>query len=178
MSSMSALNTGLFFHIFSVFEDCGLSSTVAASVFVPIATTGAVMQLIAGLLVGRVHLRMLLALALILEAGILLAATRLTSVPLAYAFGIAWGIQGGVELLVMGVIFANYFGRRHLGAIAGFSSTLLVAASALGPMPIGVARDLLGGYETVLSGAAIVPLLLGVACLLFGKPPAQPPAVR
>jgi sugar phosphate permease len=178
MSSMSALNTGLFFHIFSVFEDCGLSSTVAASVFVPIATTGAVMQLIAGLLVGRVHLRVLLALALILEAGILMAATRLTSVPLAYAFGIAWGIQGGVELLVMGVIFANYFGRRHLGAIAGFSSTLLVAASALGPMPIGVARDLLGGYETVLSGAAIVPLLLGLACLLFGKPPAQPPAVR
>ncbi|HJP30643.1 MAG: MFS transporter [Candidatus Latescibacteria bacterium] len=175
MASMSMLNTGLFFHIFSVFEDAGLSSTVAASVFVPIATTGAVMQLIAGLLVGRVHLRVLLALALILEALVLVVATRLTSEPMAYAFGVVWGIQGGIEILVMGVIFANYFGRLHLGAIAGFASTLLVAASALGPMPIGVARDLLGGYQTVLSASATVPLALGVACLLFGKPPAAPP---
>ncbi len=119
---MSMLNTGLFFHIFSVFEDGGLSSTVAASVFVPSATTGAVVQLIAGLLVGRVHLRVLLAVALILEAAILVAATRLTSVPLAYAFGVGWGIQGGIEILVMGVIFANYFGRLHLGAIAGFDA--------------------------------------------------------
>ena len=175
MSSMSALNTGLFFHIFSVFQDSGLASTVAASVFVPIATTGALMQLIAGLLVGRIHLRVLLAFALLMEAVVLVAATRLTSEPLAYAFGIVWGIQGGVELLVMSVIFANYFGRQHLGAIAGFASTLLVAASALGPMPIGVARDLLGGYETVLSGSAVVPLALALACLLFGNPPANPP---
>ena len=80
MSSMSMLNTGLFFHIFSVFDDGGLSSTVAASVFVPIATTGAVVQLIAGLLVGRVRLRVLLAVALILEAALLVTATRLTSV--------------------------------------------------------------------------------------------------
>lgn len=178
MSSMSMLNTGLFFHIFSVFEDGGLSSTVAASVFVPIATTGAVVQLIAGLLVGRVHLRVLLAVALILEAAILVAATRLTSVPLAYAFGVGWGIQGGIEILVMGVIFANYFGRLHLGAIAGFASTLLIAASALGPMPMGIARDLMGGYQTVLTGSAIVPLVLALACLLFGKPPAVSPHVE
>ena len=175
---MSMLNTGLFFHIFSVFEDGGLSSTVAASVFVPIATTGAVVQLIAGLLVGRVHLRVLLAVALILEAAILVAATRLTSVPLAYAFGVGWGIQGGIESLVMGVIFANYFGRLHLGAIAGFASTLLIAASALGPMPMGIARDLMGGYQTVLTGSAIVPLVLALACLLFGKPPTVSPHVE
>jgi sugar phosphate permease len=178
LSSMSMLNTGLFFHIFSVFEDGGLSSTVAASVFVPIATTGAVVQLIAGLLVGRVQLRVLLAVALILQAAILVAATRLTSVPLAYAFGVGWGIQGGIEILVMGVIFANYFGRLHLGAIAGFASTLLIAGSALGPMPMGIARDLMGSYQTVLTGSAIVPLVLALVCLFFGKPPAVSPHIE
>jgi sugar phosphate permease len=35
MAAMSILNTGLYFHIFSVFEDSGLSSTVAASVLSP-----------------------------------------------------------------------------------------------------------------------------------------------
>lgn len=175
MSSMSMLNTGLYFHIFSVFDDAGLSSTVAASVFVPIAATAAGMQLVAGFLVGRVQLRVLLALTLIMEAGVLLAAPRLTSVVSAYAFGVGWGIQSGLELLVMSVIFANYYGRQHLGAIAGFASTILVGASALGPMPIGIARDLLGGYSAVLTASAAVPACLAVACLLFGKPARHPP---
>ena len=174
MSCLAMLNTGLYFHIFSFFQDSGLSSTVAAFVFVPIAATSAGMQLGAGLLVGRVHPRMLLSVALLLNAVILVAATRLTSIPAAYAFGVGWGIQSGIEGLVLGVIFANYFGRRHLGAIAGVASTIQVAASALGPMPIGIARDLLGSYQTVLTGSAIVPLLLAVACLFFGKPPASP----
>jgi hypothetical protein len=76
----------------------------------------------------------------------------------------------------MGVIFANYYGRRHLGAIAGFSSTLLVAASALGPMPFGIARDLMGGYGPVLTTMAILPFSLAFACLFFGKPAPRPPA--
>jgi len=135
------------------------------------------MQLGTGLLVGRVHLRVLLSVALILDAAVLIAATRLTSVPAAYAFGVGWGIQSGIEMLVMGVIFANYFGRRHLGAIAGLASTMQVAASAMGPMPIGIARELLGSYETVLTGSAIVPLLLAVTCMFFGKPPDSPPEI-
>jgi hypothetical protein len=93
----------------------------------------------------------------------------------AYAFGIFWGIQSGIEMLVMGVIFANYYGRQHLGAIAGFSSTLLVAASALGPMPFGIARDLMGGYGPVLTTMAILPFSLAFACLFFGKPADRPP---
>jgi MFS family permease len=175
MASMSMLNTGLYFHIFSVFGDVGLSSTTAAKVFVPIATTSAAMQLITGWLVGRIRLRFLLAASLFLEAVILVFVTRLSSVPEAYALGIGMGIQSGIEMLVMSVIFANYYGRRHLGAIAGFSSQLLVAASALGPMPFGVARDVLGSYGAVLTTMAVLPLALGVACLLFGEPPARPP---
>ncbi|MBT3342589.1 MAG: MFS transporter [Gemmatimonadetes bacterium] len=175
MSSLAMLNTGLYFHIFSVFEDAGLSSTTAAKVFVPIAATGAIFQLITGLIAGRVHLRFLLSIALFLEVAILLGATRLSSVFEAYIFGVGWGIQSGIELLVMGIIFANYFGRQHLGAIAGFATTLLVAGSALGPMPFGIARDLMGDYGPVLTGLAIIPFGLGIACLIFGKPPLHPP---
>ena len=43
-------------------------------------------------------------------------------------------------------------------------------------MPIGVARDLMGGYGAVLNGFAAVPLALSVACLLFCKAPGAPPA--
>ncbi len=175
MSSVAMLNTGLYFHIFSIFEDSGLSSSVAATVFVPIAATSAGFQLITGFLIGRIHPRFLLAAALLIESVVLVSATHLDSVTDAYLFGIGWGVQSGIEMLVMGVVFANYYGRRHLGAIAGFSSTLLVAASALGPMPFGIARDLMGGYGPVLTTLAIVPFLLAFACLFFGKPGTHPP---
>ena len=174
LASMSMLNTGLIFHLFSIFKDSGLSSTVAASVFVPIAATGALVQLVSGLLIGRVPVRMLLSLALVLETLILVMAPALNSLEMAYGFGLCMGVQTGLEMIVASVVFANYFGRLHLGSIAGFAMTLLVASSALGPMPIGVARDLLGSYTIVLSSFAILPFVLAVACFLFCKPPGAP----
>ena len=175
LAAMSMLNTGLTFHLFSIFEDNGLSTVVTASVFVPIAVTGAVMQLVGGLLIGRVAIGVLLALSLVLEALILVMVSVLSSPQMAYGFGLLMGIQIGLEMIIASVVFANYFGRRHLGGIAGFASTLLVASSALGPMPIGVARDLMGSYAAVLNGFAILPLVLALACLFYCRPPGAPP---
>jgi len=174
LASMSMLNTGLTFHLFSVFEDSGLSSDVAASVFVPIAATGALVQLAGGLAISRIPVHYLLVLSLFFETIILVWAPALSSLNMAYLFGFFMGMQGGLEMIVSSVIFANYFGRRHLGSIAGFAATLLVAASALGPMPIGIARDLLGNYSAVLSTFAALPFALALACLFFCKPPGAP----
>ncbi len=175
LASMSMLNTGLTFHLFSVFEDSGLSSHVAASVFVPIAATSALVQLAGGLAISRVPVHYLLVLSLLIETLILVWAPALSSLNMAYLFGFFMGMQGGLESMVSSVIFANYFGRRHLGSIAGFAATLLVAASALGPMPIGIARDLLGNYSAVLSTFAALPFALALACFFFCKPPGAPP---
>jgi MFS family permease len=174
LASMSMLTTGLTFHLFSIFEDSGLSANLAASVFVPIAATSALVQLVSGLLIGRVSIRILLSLALVFQALMLVMAPVLHSVYMAYGFGLCMGITGGLEMIVASVVYANYFGRRHLGSIAGFATTLLVASSALGPMPIGVARDLLGSYAAVLNGFAILPFVLAVACLLFCRAPGAP----
>ena len=42
-------------------------------------------------------------------------------------------------------------------------------------MPFGITRDLMGDYGPVLTGLAIIPFVLGIACLAFGKPPVHPP---
>lgn len=173
---MSMLNTGLAFHLFSIFADSGLSSTVAASIFVPMAATGALMQLASGIAIGRVPAHVLQALGLFLNATILVMAAKLSSAGMAYSFGVVMGVQSGVEMLVISVVYANYFGRRHLGSIGGLAATIGIAGSALGPMPLGIARDLLGSYSTVLIGFAALPLVLGIACLLFCRPPGEPPA--
>jgi len=173
LASMSMLSTGLTFHIFSIFADSGLSAAVAASVFLPIAATAALVQLGGGILIDRVPVRVLLAFSLFLQTLALIMAPFLISVGVAYTYGLMMGVRGGLQLLVSNVVWAKYFGRLHLGSITGVTSTMLVAASALGPMPFGIARDLMGSYTTVLIGFAALPFALAIAILFFGKPPTR-----
>ena len=48
-------------------------------------------------------------------------------------------------------------------------AVIMVVSSALGPMPLGIARDLLDSYTAVLIGFATLPFFLGIANLFFEK---------
>ena len=72
--------------------------------------------------------------------------------------------------IVGSVIWANYYGRKHLGSITGVTSMIITLGSSLGPMPMGVARDLLGSYNMTLNIAAIFPFLLGMLSLFVKRP--------
>ncbi len=167
----SMLNTGLTFHIFSIFDDSGLDATIAAAVFIPMASSGAISRLVGGYLFDRIPARFLIFVSLMLNAVVLVMAPSLPSVNVALLFGVIMGASSGLGQAVGGVIFAKYFGRLHLGTITGVVSSILVASSALGPMPMGVARDLMGSYATVLQIFAFIPLTLGTISLFFAKPP-------
>jgi MFS family permease len=170
-ASMSMLSTALTFHIVSIFTDGGLTPTIAASAFVPIAMTSAIVQLGSGVLIDRIAVRILLAAALFLHAIILLMAPHLHSIEMAWGFGVIMGTASGLQMTIGGVVWAMYFGRRHLGSIAGLTATISVAASALGPMLFGIARDVLGSYTFVSMVSAALPLGLGMVNLLCGRPP-------
>ena len=171
LAAPSMLNTGLTFHIFSIFQDSGLDASIAAAVFVPMATAGATFRLIGGFLIDRIPARYIFSFALLLNALILVMAPNLPNVTVAFLFGIIMGSSSGLEQSASAVIWAKYFGRLHLGSITGVVSSLLVAASALGPMPMGIARDLMGNYRTVLQLFAFIPLTLSIITLFFIKPP-------
>jgi MFS transporter, OFA family, oxalate/formate antiporter len=170
LATLAMMSTGLFFHMVSLFAAGGLSSAVAASVYLPIAVTTALVNLGSGALVDRFPLRFALAASLFLQALALWLAQSLTTVPLAFLFGIVLGVSSGLARTLGGVTWAAYFGRAHLGSISGVASTLLIFGAALGPLPLGYARDLLGDYELALTLLAIIPLALGVASL-FLRPP-------
>jgi sugar phosphate permease len=171
LGAMSALSTGLTFHFFSIFDDSGLSSTVAASVFLPIAAVGASVQFAGGVLIDRVPIRTMIALALLLQSTILLVAPILASAEMALGMGLMMGIRGGLQLIVSSVVWAKFFGRRYLGTITGVTSTLMVGSSALGPMPFGVARDWFGSYHLILTVFAVPPVILAILCLIYVKTP-------
>jgi MFS family permease len=170
LASVSMLSTGLMFHMVSIFRDNGLSDAVAAQAFVPVAMTTALITLGGGILVDRIPARFVLIAGLICQILSLVMAYRLTGIGVALFYGVLLGATNGLVRSVSSVIWANYFGRRHLGAITGVTSTILVAGSALGPMPMGIARDLLGSYNMALNILAVIPLILAVAALFVKKP--------
>jgi MFS transporter, OFA family, oxalate/formate antiporter len=169
-AAIAMLSTGLFFHMISIFDDNQLSASVAASVYVPIAVTTALVNLVGGYLIDRIAPRFLLALALLLQAICLVMVPYLAGVEIAFVYGMVLGATSGLSRIVGSVIWANYFGRRHLGSIAGLVTPIGVAGTAFGPLLFGVGRDLMGTYNTVLILSAILPLLLGIGALFLRKP--------
>lgn len=167
---MAMLGTGLYFHMVSIFEDQGLSAAVAAAVYVPISITAALARLGGGYLADRVSAHYLLGVALVLLTLGMGMLPFLNSVPLALLYGVVTGLRGGLTAAVGGVVWAQYFGRRHLGSIAGTASTVGRVSSALGPLPLGLARDLLGSYNGALLILSIFPLALAGVSLWVGGP--------
>jgi MFS transporter, OFA family, oxalate/formate antiporter len=170
LGAIGMLSTGLFFHAVSIFEDNGLPASVAASAFVPVAITTALVNVLGGLLVDRLSVRYLLVAALVGQAIILVMAHSLDSVALAMTYGVLLGTVSGLQRIVSTVVWATYFGRRYLGTITGTTTTIMIAGSALGPMPLGIARDLLGSYNLALNISALLPLMLAVLALFLRRP--------
>ena len=170
LSAISMLSTGLFFHMVSIFTDNGLTPDLAAAVFVPIAVTTAIVNWGSGLLVDRVPVRILLAIGLFFQALSLLMACSLSGITLALVFGVVLGVSSGLIRILGSVVWAMYFGRHHLGSITGFTSMITITGSALGPMPLGIGRDLLGSYNLALMLSAFIPVLLGIVSLFIDNP--------
>ena len=170
LSAISMLSTGLFFHIVSIFTDNGLTPDLAAAVFVPVAVTTALVNWGSGLLVDRVPVRVLLAIGLFFQALSLLMARSLSGITLVLIFGIVLGISSGLIRILGSVVWAMYFGRHHLGSITGFTTMITITGSAMGPMPLGIGRDLMGSYNLALIISAVIPLLLGILGLFVDDP--------
>jgi sugar phosphate permease len=170
IATTSMLGTGLVFHMESIVTDQGLGPAIAAAVFVPMGLVQAILRFPAGVLVDRMPVRYIIALSLVLQAIVMWLATRLASTAAAYVYGgalgfmfVAWGASAAV-------VWAAYYGREHLGAIAGAGMSIAIVGSSLGPMVMGVARDVMGSYVPLFNLIAFLPLALAIASL-FARPP-------
>ena len=170
LAVIAMMITGLTFHQVSIFADNGLSATVAASAFVPFAVTTAIVNLGGGVLSDRSSPRVLLAVALVFQTIAMGLAQFLSGVELAMVYGLVLGITMGLNRVVISVGWATYFGRRNLGSITGTVTTIVIFGSALGPMPLGFARDLWGGYGMALTILSVLPIGLAIANLVVGQP--------
>ena len=89
---------------------------------------------------------------------------------MAIIFGVTWGIVDGFQNICLGIIWPNYFGRRHLGSITGVVMAITVLGSAFGPLLFGIAFDWFGGYKEIIIVMMIFPLLAALASFISPAP--------
>lgn len=163
----SMINTGVTFHFISILGEQGLSHTLAAFILSIIAIVGFPVTFIAGYVLDleRVKVNLVIAAVFVIQLvslGVLLYSQTYN---MALAFGIITGLTTGFQAVCNNVVWANYFGRKHLGSIRGFSMTSIIIGSAFGPLPFGIAFDMFGGYTEIITGIMIFPVLGMIAAL-------------
>jgi MFS family permease len=163
------VSTALVFHQTSIFEEKGLSATLAAGVFVIFAGSSAVSSLLAGFVVDWIGPKALYAFSM---AGLLVAlvlVVAIDSVFMAVVYVLVMGIAGGAHHIVQGVIWAHYYGRHGLGRVQGSAMTINFCASAIGPLPLAVFHDLTGTYTVGMVVMMALPVL-SVVALVRARP--------
>ena len=166
----SMINTGITFHILSIFGSNDLSPGIAATVLSLMAMVGIPMSFVSGFITDRVQTNYLLLAIFIIEFILLLMLLITNNFFMAILFGIIWGTANALERISLNVIWPNYFGRKYIGSINGVGVTMTVLGSSLGPLPFGVGFDLFHSYTPVLLASLIFPVI-GMVCAILAKKP-------
>lgn len=128
---------------------------------------------LSGLLTQRLPARLIGAVGFLLLA-VAASLTILADSPvLMFVAMITFGLGIGVGLLMQSYLWAEYFGRQHLGAIRGAVMPITLLVGGTGAPLAGYVRDATGSYLVVWQ-AAVAMMLLGAVLLLLTPAPRPP----
>ena len=159
--------------------DSGFSRETAAAMLSLFAFPGVLTRAFWGLAAERISPRYLSAGSfLCIAAGlvVIIAGAQAGSVGIV-ASGfllVGTGIAGGLPLQEL--LWATYFGRRHLGEVRSLAMPFRVMFGASGPILVSVYFDATGSYTGVFLAMAATALV-GAALMLVVCEPALPPTV-
>jgi len=162
--------TAFTFHILSLASEYQFADERILSLFVPIAATSVLTNLVFGAINARLRLKWLL---LVMNLGCLSATLGMLfldkpgGVP---AYVIGNGIASGGFVSLTGIVFPRFYGRLHLGAISGVNMSAMVIASGLGPLAFGLCQQFSGSYRGILVASIFVPTLLALLSLKADNP--------
>jgi MFS family permease len=170
VATTAMLITALNFHQISILGEAGLSSTEAATMFLPQVIGAILAGLVVGTLADRIPVRFLLA------ASMGLLATGLVMVEIVepgwqvVLYAVTLGAAAGAQRPLAATVLPRWFGLANIGAIQGLSAFVGVGASAIGPLAFSVVRSGVGQYRTTALLFAIIPLAIGAVALTVSEP--------
>ena len=127
---------------------------------IPIYTIASIIGLMVGsLIIDKYRTSMLLPVYLLpMAIGFVIASYANTLFQAGICLGFL-GIMQGLGATVSGAFWPEYFGTRHLGSVRSLAMSLMVFATALGPLTSGLLIDIGFGLETqyaLMAGLTII----------------------
>ena len=167
------VGTGLVFHQVALFGSHGLTKTWALGMMSVQAAFATLMTFPAGWATDRWANRHLLFVAMILLSSASLLAMTMPSQWLSVVYAILLGTQASIFRSTGVVVWINYYGRAHQGAVRGVAWSAMILAAAIGTLPMALSIDYFNSYKPALCFSLVLPLLAAVA-VRTALPPRRP----
>jgi len=163
----------LLLHTVPYLTDAGLTRNEAAFAIFVTSVPAMMSKPVWGYLIDRSAVKPLAALSAVVTGLALLlivvsvAHQQIVWIYIAYAvLGLGWG--GMIPM--QEVIWARFFGRRHIGAIRGAGMPFALLLGAIAPWAVSYYHDIVGVYDGALIVVASLNVLSG-ALIFFAPPP-------
>lgn len=165
------IGTGTAFHVVSVGAVLGgLDRPDALKILLYVGAFNVSTSLILGFVADKIRLRYLLFSMMACQSaslwGLLNFETGLGFWAFAMGSGCAWGTFG----ILINVPWPRFFGRKHLGAINGIVTGVVVVFSAIGPYAFGLSYEMTGSYRMTVLGCLCLTPVLALLGLLARNP--------
>jgi MFS family permease len=163
---LSFIGTGIVFHQVHLVDVKGWSLAWFAANYTFMAAASVVTALIFGPMVDRISAARLTPYYQIPAAFSTLLLAIGTELWLVPAYMVLYGISVGMSRVVLGALWAEWYGVRHLGAIRALVAALMVMASAASPVLFGWMIDLGITMDAILlmsTGYAVISIVMILA---------------
>jgi len=169
--AMAMLVTTLHFYQVSILTAQDVAAEIAARVFPVSALTLVLTMPLVGKMFDHFRTRYVFAAGLVVMAAALAGVTLVDDLASALIYAALFGINNAFSLTMFGYLMPRYFGRRYLGSLQGAGQMVAVVGASLGPLPVGLAFDLLGSPTLTLRLLAFIPIACAAAAALFLRTP-------
>jgi MFS family permease len=158
------------------FMDRGLDPRLVAYATALDAVAAGVSSFVLGMLADRLPARYLGVAGFLLIAAGILFTTVARDIPVMFLAMITFGSGIGGLMLIQNYVWADYFGRLHLGRIRGLVTPITLIFGGIGAPLAGYVRDATGSYTSIwLVGVGL--FLLAAVVLALTPPPAPSPTM-
>lgn len=147
----------------SILAERGFDASVYHRTLVITALTALAGNFLGGWLAEKWSMNRLMALAMAMLAGALLALPHVQTETHVIAWAVVMGLAGGFVIVLFFSFWSRAFGRAHLGKIQGAAQSLTVLASAVGPLLLAKCVAWTGSYSTMFYTLALVVAVLSIS---------------
>ena len=135
-----------------------------------VALTSLVGNFLGGWIASKWKMNRLLALAMVLLAGSLVALPHVSTQLHVAIYAAVMGLAGGFVIVIFFSFWSAAYGRKHLGKIQGAAQAMTVIASALGPLVLAETVSRTGSYATIFYLLTVVVMVLALCAWLVKVP--------